>query len=168
MKTLFLWVAALLVWPVFAWAQDDTAHHRAVYKQINANQKSYRKVLATYEDSPLVFTLTGYLDGKDVRKIVAVSNEDGGGYEEFYLEKGKPLFVFSTYRQNHLSNRPIKVEDRRYFRDGRVFKWLTTDKSPSDPKIGNAESTKRLNGLCRAFVAAILAQAKAETESGKK
>jgi hypothetical protein len=160
MRTLSLWLAMVLVLPTVVLAQEDTAGHRAVYKEINDKQKTYRKVLATYEDSPLIFSLTGYLDGGEVRKIVAVSSEDGGGYEEFYLEGGKPLFVFSTYSQNHLSDYPIKVEDRRYFRDGRVFKWVTTDKSagPASAK-DNAESTRRLNELSRAFVTALKAAA---------
>lgn len=154
MRVCSFWVAMLVILPFLAEAQEDTAHHREVYKEINAKQGSYRKVVATHEDSPLMFSLTGYLDGDEVRKIVAVSSEDGAGYEEFYLEEEKPLFVFSTYSQNHLTEHPVKVEDRRYFRDGRVFKWLSTDKS-ADPATAedNVESTRRLNALCRAFVA---------------
>lgn len=166
MKVFLFWAAALFLLPCAAEAQEDTAHHRAVYKEINDKQKSYRKVTATCEDSPLIFSLTGYLDGEEARKIVAVSSEDGAGYEEFYLEDGKPLFVFSTYSQNHLSDHPVKVEDRRYFRDGRVFKSLTSDKSAAPATAAdNAESTKRLNGLSRAFVKALKAGASASRTS---
>jgi len=167
MRLFSLCSALWLALPVAAKAQEDTAHHRSVYKEINDKQKTYKKVIATYEDSPLIFSLTGYLDGSEVRKIVAVSSEDGAGYEEFYLEDGKPLFVYSTYSQNHLSDHPVKVEDRRYFRDGRVFKQLTTDKSgaPASAK-DNAESTKRLNELSRAFVTALKAEASSSSVEG--
>lgn len=167
MRPFSLCLALLLALPAVASAQEDTAHHRLVYKEINDKQKTYKKVVATYEDSPLIFSLTGYLDGSEVRKIVAVSSEDGGGYEEFYLEDGKPLFVYSTYSQDHFSDHPVKVEDRRYFRDGRVFKQLTTDKSASPASAkDNAESTRRLNGLSRAFVSALKAEAASSTVEG--
>ena len=63
MKTLaFLSAAVLLTVSTTASAQNDTAHHRAVYNEINANEAALKKVTATYKDEPTVFALTGWLD----------------------------------------------------------------------------------------------------------
>jgi hypothetical protein len=82
----FLHVAALLVCSTIAHAQSDTAYHRAVYTEINAKEKSLKKVTATYLDEPTEFALTGFLDSGEVRKIVAICGDDGAGVTEYYLE----------------------------------------------------------------------------------
>ncbi|HAL70197.1 MAG TPA: hypothetical protein DCP71_00275, partial [Verrucomicrobiales bacterium] len=104
MKTLhfLLALAAGIGAPHLAHAQSDTAHHRAIYSQINQQEKSLQRVTGTHRDDPLVFELTGWMEKGVLRKIVAKSNEDGAGAEEYYLENEKPLFVYSTYLRNHL------------------------------------------------------------------
>ena len=124
-------------------AQEDTAHHREVYAAINAQEKSLKEIKATYKDDETVFDLKGWTDGKELRKIiVAVPGEDGDGSEEYYLENGKPLFVFSQY---HLANPDnakalIKVENRFYFKDGKMFKWLSSERktvAAADPDFSS-------------------------------
>lgn len=138
------------------WGQSDTAHHRAVYAEINDKEKSFKKVLGTHKDEPLIFDLTGWMDGSEVRKIVSKSNEDGEGFEEYYLENEKPLFVYSTYQKNHLSKKPVRIENRLYFRDGNIFKWLTNDSSAGVLHSEDyASESERLNSNCADFVAAL-------------
>lgn len=157
MKALFLFhIVALLGFSEMTYAQSETAHHRAEYNRINENEKSFKKVTGSYKDDPLVFDLTGYFEEGELRKIVAKSNEDGAGAEEYYLEREKPLFVFTTYYKNHLSKTPERIEERLYFREGRVFKWLT-DEKPAPVFHGEdyEATTERLNSNCTAFVAAL-------------
>ncbi len=147
-----LFLAAL---PVFS--QEETAHHRAVYKQINDQEKDFTKVTCTYLDEPLTFALTAWLDSKGaVRKIISKTDEDGAGVEEYYLEKERPLFVYSTYYKNHLSKKPELVESRLYFKEDQLIRWLTTDKeSPVFHAEDYAAESERLRLNCRAFLAAI-------------
>jgi hypothetical protein len=156
-SSVLLTLTALLILGLPAQAQTDTAHHRAVYSQINAQLASFQKVTATHKDEPTEFALTGWLDGGKVRKIVAKNGDDGEGVEEYYLENEKPLFVFSTYYQNaEDGKRGAKVEERLYFKDGSIFKWLTTAKpAPVFHGEDYQAITERLVTNTAAFVAAL-------------
>ncbi len=139
-------------------AQDDTAHHRAVYQEINEKAASWKQVKATHKDDPIVFELQGWMDGKDLRKILSiVPGEDGDGSEEYYLENGQPLFVFRRYSDINQDTGKVlaKHEDRFYFKDGKMFKWLDTAKKPvkttSEDFIAEAE---RLALNTRSFITA--------------
>lgn len=149
--TLVISVAAATSSP----AQSDTVRHRALYEKINAAEKSLQKVTATYKDDPTEFALTGWLENGQVRKIVAANGDDGNAVEEIYLENEKPLFVYSTYTQGGVSGGP-RVEERCYFKDGSIFKWLTTEK-PAPVLHGEdyAANTERLVSNCQNFVAAL-------------
>ncbi|MCB1278892.1 hypothetical protein [Prosthecobacter sp.] len=158
MKTWSLFFAAtVLAFPALSLAQSDTAHHRAVYSQINDNEKSFTKVTATHKDEPTVFALTGWLDNGEVRKIVAECSDDGEGVTEYYLEGGKPLFVYNVYyRTTESGKRGEKIEERLYFKDGSIFKWLTTEKpAPVFHGEDYAATTELYTENCAAFVAAL-------------
>lgn len=157
MKALLLLHAfALLAFSTNATAQSDTAHHRAVYNEINAKENSLKKVTATHKDEPTVFALTGWLEGGEVKKIVAKCGDDGDGITEYYLEGEKPLFVFNTYRKGSASKAGARVEERLYFEDGSIFKWLTNEK-PAPVLHGEdyAATTELHVTNCAAFVAAL-------------
>lgn len=149
-------------------AQEDTAHHREVYAAINAQEKSLKQVKATYKDDELVFELKGWTDGKDLKKILSViPGEDGDGSEEYYLENGKPLFVFSHYTMANPKDAksPLKVENRFYFKDGKLFKWLSSEKKAiesSDPDF--AVEAERLTTNCSHFLEAFKGKAAAAEE----
>jgi hypothetical protein len=135
-----LLLGALLLWllPHDVRAADDTAHHRAVYAEINGKEGSMKKKTVTFQDpeDDLTWELNGWFDGQTLRKIVArVPGEDGDGSEEIYVEDGKPLFVFRSYRSlNPDTGKPgASVEDRMYFKNGKLFKWLGNDKQPIEP-----------------------------------
>lgn len=141
--------------PLASQAQQDTARHREVFTQVNAGLDSLKKVKATYkEDEFLQFDLTAWLDDKGaVRKINAVvPNEDGGGFEDFYYDGGKLLFVYRTFE----SGGGVKVEDRFYFREGAMFKWIDQVKKTVPASSDNfASEAERLTGNSAKFLAAL-------------
>jgi len=147
----------LLSFATFVSAQSDTAHHRAVYDAINKAQPSLQKVTATHKDDPTEFALTGWLQDGEVKKIVSLCSDEGSGPEEIYLEDEKPLFVFSTwYKTTDSGKRGAKVEERLYFKDGEVFKWLTTEKpAPVFHGEDYQATTERILTNTKAFVAAL-------------
>lgn len=141
----------LLAFSCVADADVDTAHHKAVYAQINDNESSLRKVTASSREESGRISLTGWLDGGEVQKIVAKPGSMGNGTDEFYLENEKPLFVFSTYEKTGKT-----VEERIYFDGGRIVKWLTTDKAAPVLHGEDYESQAGyLNAHCTDFVAAL-------------
>ncbi|MFN0080829.1 MAG: hypothetical protein ACKVY0_30545 [Prosthecobacter sp.] len=149
-------VASFLAFSVVTNAQSDTAHHRAVYNAINAKEDSLKKVTATHKDEPTVFALTGWLEGGEVKKIVAKSGDDGDGVTEYYLEGGMPLFVFNTYSKGSASKAGARVEERLYFKDGSIFKWLTNEKpAPVFHGEDYQATTELYTTNCEAFVAAL-------------
>jgi len=140
----------LLAFACVADADVDTAHHKAVYAQINDSEASFRKVTTSSRDESGRISLTGWLDGGEVQKIVA---KPGcmGGTDEYYLENEEPLFVFSTYEKTGKA-----VEERIYFDSGRIVKWLTTDKAAPVIHGEDYESQAAyLNEHCTDFVAAL-------------
>lgn len=149
--------AAFLTFTLSATAQSDTAHHRAVYNEINEKEASFKKVTTTGKVEETAFALTGWLEGGEVKKIVAVCGDDGEGVTEYYLEGEQPLFVFNTYlKGSEGSKNRAKVEERLYFKDGSIFKWFTTEKpAPVFHGEDYAATTDMYNNNCTAFVAAL-------------
>jgi hypothetical protein len=138
-------------------AQKDTAHHRSVYDAINKAEGSMQKVKASHKDEPTEFALTGYLQDGEVKKIVSICGDDGSGPVEYYLENEKPLFVYSTwYKMTDAGKRGPLVEERLYFKDGEIFKWLTTEKpAPVFHGEDYQATTEMHTANCEAFVAAL-------------
>ncbi len=141
----------------FAAAQEDTAHHREVYQEVNANEASFRKVTSSSDDKATRADLTGWFEGKEVRKIIAVTRGEEAAVTEYYLEGGEPLFVFNTFRQiKEDGSRGAKVEERLYFKEGVIFKWLTTEKpAPVFHGEDYQATTEKHVTNCTAFVAAL-------------
>ena len=149
--------AALVALASSAQAQSDTAHHRAVYNAINEAEAGMQKVTASHKDEPTEFALTGYLQNGEVKKIVALCGDDGSGPVEYYLEGEQPLFVYSTwFKMTESGKRGAKVEERLYFKDGAIFKWLTTEKpAPVFHGEDYQSMTQSHTENCKAFVAAL-------------
>ncbi len=149
-------VASLFV-TASAFAQKETAHHRAVYDAINKAEGSMQKVKATHKDEPTEFALTGYLQDGEVKKIVSLCGDDGSGPVEYYLEGEQPLFVYSTwYKMTDSGKKGPLVEERLYFKDGEIFKWLTTEKPAPVFHGEDYQATTEMHITnCAAFVAAL-------------
>lgn len=158
---------ALISFTASTFAQAETAHHREVFNAINKAEASMQKVTATHKDEPTEFALTGHLQNGEVRKIVSLCGDDGSGPVEYYLEDEKPLFVFSTwYKMTEDGKRGPKVEERLYFKDGEIFKWLTTEKPAPVFHGEDYQATTEMHTTnCAAFVAAL--KKAASKSSGK-
>lgn len=147
-------------------SEEDVAHQRAVYEDINKAQPKLKKVTATRKDDELTFEMEGWLDGKSLRKIVEkVPGEDGDGWEEFYLENEVLVFAFRSYIQGSGKTKK-QVEDRFYFKDGKMVKWIGEDKKlvPADRDDFKSEATRLLSNakLC---VAALKGKSKEAPEA---
>lgn len=153
-------------------AQDDAKHHRAVYAETNDNLKSYKRVKTVFLDSELEFAIESWWDKDKVRRIDSkVAGEDGDGSEEYYIEDGKLLFAFRYYRAMSAEEgaKRVLVEDRFYFKDGQMFKWIGTDKKlvPKEDEVFQIEQ-ERLTTNLASFMAALeqkMAPAGAITQS---
>lgn len=149
--------AAFLAATTLCSAQNDTAKHRAAYAAINAAAASLPQTSANYKDEATLFKLNAWSDDGVIQKIVAVCDDDGEGVTEYYLEAEKPLFVFNTYHQlTEDGKRGAKVEERLYFKDGSIFKWLTTEKpAPVFHGEDYAATTEMYTANCQAFLKAL-------------
>jgi hypothetical protein len=105
---------------------------RRQYAAINKRAGKYKKV----QKKLLGFSLEGgeltaYFDGPAVVKIVANHYGEGGRTrEEYYYANGKLIFVF---QKESRYNRPLSgkvvrtIENRFYFENDRLIRWLGTD-----------------------------------------
>ncbi|MEP2777569.1 MAG: hypothetical protein ABJQ29_07450 [Luteolibacter sp.] len=146
-------ISLLLVTATLLHAQADTTHHRKVYAEINANQANFAKSSANLEEDGVEIQLKGFSQNGTLRKIEAeVLGEHGSSSQEYYLENGLPLFIFTTSTNQDFNGKVTgRFEDRYYFRNGVMFKWLDSEKKSVDPSSGEfqqegqffAESTQK-------------------------
>jgi hypothetical protein len=139
-------------------ARSDTEHHKALYKQINDNLNSFNKQSITHKLNGVSYRLDGWSKNGEAIKITAKAQkpDDHMGTEEYYIENSRPLFVFRVSDMLDSETGEImvrKAENRFYFRDGCLFKWLNWDKSEMSPdeEIFGDEG-EFLSTNCRAFI----------------
>jgi hypothetical protein len=139
-------------------ARSDTTHHKALYKQINDNLNSFNKQSITRKLNGVSYWLDGWFKDGEAMKIVAKAQkpDDHMGTEEYYIENSQPLFVFRVSDMLDLETGKVmkrRAENRFYFRDGRLFKWLKWDKSEMSPheEIFGHEG-EILSTKCREFI----------------
>jgi hypothetical protein len=125
-----IFILALSSFGAVARAQADEAVEsiRQHYANINQNTARYRRVkknLSGY--SAEGGELVAYFHGPTVMKMVATFfGETGRTIEEYYFWNGQLIFVFQTENRY---NKPFgkivrKIENRCYFRDGKMIRWL--------------------------------------------
>jgi hypothetical protein len=119
---------ALAFVPISLRAAADTSHQRAVYNEINGSVDSLTKVTGSCRSDDTDVALAGWMEGRQVRKIVAIS---GGSTTEYYLENGRLLFVLATVEKSGGKGGQAseRVTERMYFENGAIVKWLSDDKS---------------------------------------
>ncbi len=145
MKTIL--VAAILA--VFGWtrgnaAPDDSQVEAAVrdtrahYQEINAHAAKYRQVKKELSGFSMEGgALVAFFDGDALVKTVATFyGESGEATEEYYYWEGKLIFVFRT-DSDYDGLRSGKIvrtaEDRFYFRDGALIRWVDPHAEPVPP-----------------------------------
>jgi hypothetical protein len=139
------------------WAEEDLSRSKALYKEINEKLASYAPATGSVKVGDTSYTLKGWLEGDQVRKIEATAKNAERTYEELYLEQETPRFVLSTHSQlKEQGKAGPRVEERIYFADGSIVKWLTTAKPTP---VLSTEDYARMKGVltknCAAFVAAL-------------
>lgn len=159
----------LILPPWAARAQDDISRLRAVCAQIKSHLGSYREVHAAYKDKDgRTAALEGWLDGKDLRRIVAtVPREGSAGAEEYYLENGQLIYFYSSYdtRDPKTGKVAVREEGRGYFKEGKMFKWLGGEEGSEsvEPDEFKAEA-ERVTARFRELKAALLKAGSARPE----
>lgn len=149
LPALAAWVLAATVSPA---QEADVSGQRKIYREITAREKSMTKVSATAPGDGGEVSLTGWLDGGELRKITAKPGISGSGFDEFYLDGGRPVFVFSTIRQEGGGN----VEERIYLDgEGEVVKWLSGDPSFVPHSEDRESMAGRVRDDVRRFAAAL-------------
>jgi len=133
-KVLVLAVAFVVLGSALAYAQttDPIETIRQHYAAINRSAPTYRKVKKDLSGfSAEGGQLLAYFHGPTVMKIAATYfGEMGKTSEDFYYWDGKLIFVLrseATY-DKPLSGKVVKrVEDRFYFNNGKLIRWIGGD-----------------------------------------
>lgn len=128
-------------------AQADTAHHRKVYAEINGKTAAYQKTEREFTEENTEVTVTGWSEKGELRKLsVLLLSGDGRALEEYCLEDGQPLFIYTVVTTKELVSGKVvdRIEDRYYFKGKRLIKWLSDDQQQVDPdsiEFSEAEET---------------------------
>lgn len=118
---------------------------RAQYAQIEKGLKDSRQVKRDLPgESAEGGELTAYFKDRSVAKLSAkFFGETGKALEEYYFWNSELIFVFrieSRYTKPMSGVVKTQTEDRFYFADGKLIRWLGNDKRPREM---DAEAEKR-------------------------
>lgn len=116
-------------------AADPTAEHRAVYAEVNDSLGSMQKATFALDlaDAPVPAEGTVWLQTGQVRKIRLVFPGDhGDSLQEYYYRPGADLlFVYEAVTTQSISGGSATLQENRYyFQDGRMFRWVAPDRQP--------------------------------------
>ena len=131
---------------------------RRQYAAINRKAARYKKVKkALLGFSAEGGELVAYLRGPSIVKITATFyGEMGRATDEFYYSNGKLIFVFRkhSHYSGHLTGKVVRTtENRYYFKDDKLIRWIGEDKkqvSPTAPEFAQGEA--RLLSSSRQFI----------------
>ena len=125
-------------------AQVETAVRatRSHYQEINAHAANYRQIKKELSGfSTEGGALVAFFDGDALVKMVATFyGESGEATEEYYYWEGKLIFVFradSDYDGLRSGKIVRTAEDRFYFRDGVLIRWVDPHAEPVVPSSGS-------------------------------
>lgn len=146
---------AILLVSVLSPGQIEGADAAAINRQIEVIRQRYAEVERGLRQSRQVKRdlpgesaeggeLTGYFKKSSLRKLAAqFYGESGKAREEYYFWDGQLFFVLRT--ESHYT-KPLsgvvkrKTEERFYFADTRLIRWLGADRKP---RAMDAEAEKR-------------------------
>lgn len=157
-------VALALFAPGGAFAQADTAAARQAYAEVNGRLASLKETRLTVRRPGFAYDneLRAWSEGEALRKIESVARDDSGDVVvEYYFGKGQQfLFAYVAVKGWEGPRQVTRVEQRQYFDDGRMFKWLGGREAAPVPRSDPAfakEGEARLDELA-AYVPAIRAK----------
>jgi hypothetical protein len=144
--------------------RDSISSIRGRYAAINRNLSKYRVVKKELSGfSTEGGELVAYVEGASVVKMAATHmGETGRSLEEFYYRDGELIFVF--YRRETydapMSGRVSKTaEERFYFADGRLIRWLDSrGRAVASARGEYREAQARYLGSSRRFVEGALSR----------
>lgn len=123
---------------------DPIPSIRKQYVEINKQARRYRKVKKELSGFSLEGgELTAYFDGPAIVKIVANHyGESGRALEEYYYRAGKLIFVFRRDQQydKPMSGKVVRTQENRfYFQNDRLIRWLNEKGRPVTPDTTDYE-----------------------------
>lgn len=146
-----LLAAALLAGQGAAFAQPDTAYAREVVAEVNGKLASLEQAAFSAQRRNVEYrsAVKAWRDGSGVRKLEVTDLDDSGSVvTEYYYRDGALVFAYVAVKGFNDAGREVtRVEQREYYRDGRLFHWLGgLEKMPipaTDPGFAR-ESKERL------------------------
>lgn len=131
--------AALVAFTLPAAAQQpDTSLARQVYAEVNAQLPRMTRAAfnARRPDVEYRSEVKAWSDASGVRKVEVVDRDDSGDVlTEYYYASGALVFAYQAVKGFEGKKQVTRIEQRQYFRDGRMFHWLGgTERAPRDPK----------------------------------
>lgn len=134
-----------------AHAQASTAHARQVFAATNQQLSHLQRVPFTSRRPGVDYPAEGkaWFDGPTVKKIEVVERDDSGDVvSEFYFDGTELVFILVAVRgfanTGSSGKQVTRLEERYYFRGGKMFKWLSgmgnaqSDTPPSSAEFADA------------------------------
>ncbi|MCM2258686.1 MAG: hypothetical protein NDJ94_23890, partial [Vicinamibacteria bacterium] len=133
-----------------AFAQADTALARQVHADVGRQLASFDKVSfeATRPDVEYRSEVKAWADASGVRKLEVTDRDDSGDVvTEYYYAGGALVFVYQAIKGFDDAGKQVtRGEERQYFRDDKMFKWLSGKEAaanaPADPAFAEEGSTR--------------------------
>jgi hypothetical protein len=122
-----------------ALAQVDTALARRVYAEVNGALARLDKVsvVARRPDDARRSEIAAWADASGIRKLqVTHRANDGDVVTEYYYARGALVFAYRAVKGYNAAGWPVtRDEERQYFRDGAMIRWLSgMDRIPNNPR----------------------------------
>lgn len=164
MKKLFV-IACLLAVVASPRAADSSVEEkiksiRAKYAEIEKELKDCRQVKRDLPDeSAEGGELTAYFKGSNLRKLSAkFFGETGKALEEYYFAENQVIFVLrveSRYTKPMSGVVKNRTEQRFYFADGKLIRWLNPDNRDVTADAAAAERQRELIASAKKYSARI-------------
>jgi hypothetical protein len=137
LTVLLLALPLLLAAPAGHGADDATAHHRKVYAEVNRDLATYQVAKSTFEiaGAPSETLVTTWKENGTLRRMdVRYPGDHGDTVQQFYYDHAGLVFIFETVTTATIDgSRSSRREDRYYFKDGRLIRWLDGEKRSVSP-----------------------------------
>jgi hypothetical protein len=115
-----------------AFAQADTAQAREVFALVNKRLPTLDKVSLVVKLPNVDYKseVKAWLDAGSVAKLEVTDRDDSGNvFTEYYYARGELVIIYQAvmgFKSAGNSNKMATTsEERYYFRDGKMFKWLS-------------------------------------------
>ena len=136
------WMAMALVLAAhgMAHAQADTRQAREVNAEVNGKLARLDAVAFSARRPDVAYTseVRAWADAGGVRKLEVTDRDDSGDVvTEYYYAGGALVFAYQAVKGfNAAGRQATRLEERQYFRDGRMFQWLSGKDKVANPPAG--------------------------------